>query len=177
METLVLSPEWEPLQQVSWKRAVNLVLFGQVEVVAEYEDRVIRSVSLEFRQPLILRLLRYAGGKRRRGVRFSKDNVYTRDKGRCQYCGEGLTRRTATLDHVLPRSRGGKTVWTNVVVACMPCNQEKGDRTPEEAGFVLLREPERPRHLPETLRLAVKRSEAPESWKPFLISVVYADDD
>ncbi|MEO1232384.1 MAG: HNH endonuclease [Myxococcota bacterium] len=177
MHTLVLSPEWEPVRQIDWKRAVKLALSGMVEVVAEYEDRLIRSVSMTMRQPLILRLVRGGGRRPRRGVPYSKDNVFVRDKGSCQYCGTSLKRREATIDHVFPRSRGGRTQWTNVVVACLACNQLKGDRTPEEAGLQLARTPERPRHLPGTLRLSFRRADVPEPWRPFLVSVVYADDD
>lgn len=176
MHTLVLSPEWQPLRQIDWKRAVKLALSGAVEVIAEYEDRVIRSVSLTVRQPLILRLMKGGGGYRRRGLRYSKDNVYARDKGRCQYCGTALSRREATIDHVLPRARGGRTQWTNVVLACRACNQRKGDRNPEEAGLRLSRPPERPRHLPGTLRLSIRRADVPEPWRPLLVSVIFADD-
>lgn len=175
MTTLVLSPEYEPLQQVDWKGAVKLCLFGNIEVLVD-SDRVVRSVSIEVRLPLIVRLLTYGGRRRRQTIRFSKDNVYTRDKGRCQYCSVKMTRKQATLDHVVPRAQGGKTNWTNVVLACTPCNQAKGDRTPEEAGMPLRTEPVKPKWLPQTVRLGIKRSEAPDSWGPYTPYVVFADD-
>lgn len=172
MQTLVLSPEWEPISQVSWQRVVRLILRGRVEVLEEYEDRYIRSETWEIKLPSVVRLLKWVNGKRR-GVRFSRENVYTRDKGRCQYCQIKLARAESTYDHVLPRTQGGKTRWENIVIACVPCNQRKGGRTPVQAGMKLVVEPTKPKYLPETLRLTFTRSKTPESWKAYLRSVVY----
>jgi hypothetical protein len=83
MLTLVLSPEWEPINQIGWKTVVRLLLKERIEVLEEYTDKVIRSETWEVKLPSVVRLLKWAGG-RRRGVRFSRENVYTRDKGRCQ---------------------------------------------------------------------------------------------
>ena len=83
-----------------------------------------------------------------RGVRFSRENVYLRDQGRCQYCAESVTRSVATYDHVLPRAQGGRTIWENIVTACGACNAKKGPRTPLEAGMPLRKPPYRPRELP-----------------------------
>lgn len=172
MMTLVLSPEWEPINQIGWRRVVRLILKGRIEVLEEYDDHYIRSETWEIKLPSVVRLLEWVKG-RRKGVRFSRENVYTRDKGRCQYCLKKLARPEATYDHVVPRTQGGKTRWENIVIACVDCNQRKGGRTPEQAGMRLHMEPVRPKYLPETLRLTFTRSQTPESWKNYLRSVVY----
>jgi 5-methylcytosine-specific restriction endonuclease McrA len=111
METLVLDIQYAPVARVSWQRAITLLWEGKVEVVEEYEDRKVRSVTLEFRMPAVIRFLRMLGGKRK-GVRFSRESVYARDRGRCQYCSVAVPRHDFTYDHVVPRShhlgeRGG----------------------------------------------------------------------
>ncbi len=173
MDTLVLSHTWEPINQISWKDAVLAVLGDRnVEVIEEYEDRMVRSVTFEMKMPAVIRYLAKKTGKRR-GVRFSRENVYTRDKGRCQYCAKKVSRPEATYDHVVPRAQGGLTRWDNIVIACVPCNQRKGGRTPEQAGVRLLTQPQKPKYLPETLRLTFTRKTVPGQWRNYLQSVVY----
>lgn len=173
MDTLVLSPTYEPINQISWQAAVIAVLGGRpVEVLEVYEDREVRSVTFSMKIPAVIR---YIAGKigKRRGVRFSRENVYTRDKGRCQYCSRKVSRVEATFDHVVPRAKGGKTRWENIVIACVPCNSRKANRTPEEAGVRLASAPVKPKYLPETLRLTFTKEKVPEQWKSYLRSVVY----
>lgn len=170
--TLVLSPEWEPINQIGWKRVVRLLLKGRIEILEEYDDEVIRSETWEIKLPSVVRLLNWVKG-RRKGVRFSRENVFTRDKGRCQYCSKKLGRPEATYDHVVPRSQGGKTRWENIVIACVSCNQRKGGRTPEQAGMFLKVVPVKPKYLPETLRLTFSKAETPSTWVNYLQSVVY----
>jgi len=173
MDTLVLSSAYEPVAHVTWQRAVTLVWLGKVEVVEEYQDRLVRSVTLEIRVPSIIRFLR-SFRHRKHVVRFSRENVYARDKGCCQYCGRKVTRPGATYDHVVPRSLGGATTWENVVIACRPCNQRKGGRTPDQAGMRLVVAPVRPRWLPEALRLTFLFSPgAPPSWRQFFRDYQY----
>lgn len=173
MDTLVLSHAYEPIACVGWKRAICLVWTGRVEVVEEHEDRTVRSVRLEIRVPSVVRFLRKLAG-RRPVVRFSRENVLARDRSTCQYCGRRVTRPEATYDHVVPRSRGGQTRWENVVIACVPCNQRKGGRTPAEAGMQLRTVPERPSRLPETLRITfLLDREAPPSWRRFVRDLRY----
>jgi 5-methylcytosine-specific restriction endonuclease McrA len=100
-------------------------------------------------------------------VRFSRVNVYTRDGFRCQYCGEKKEMRDLNYDHVVPRVRGGKTVWENIVTSCYACNDRKGSRTPEEAGMKLPRKPFKPSSLPVTPVLPMRRGEMPEAWLPY----------
>src|SRR5512138_1299602 len=118
MDTLVLSHAWAPVARCSWRRALTLLFEGKVEVIEEYENRVVRSVTLEFKVPSVIRFLRKIRD-RKPAVKFSRENVYARDKGRCQYCGEKVARPEATYDHVTPRSQGGQTRWENVVICCI----------------------------------------------------------
>jgi 5-methylcytosine-specific restriction endonuclease McrA len=117
-----------------------------------------------------LRLLR----ARRKGVKFSRQNVYARDGGRCQYCLVAIPRAEATYDHVVPRAQAGRTTWENVVIACVPCNQRKGGRTPEQAGMALRVRPARPKKLPDALRLTFTwRKGDPPSWRGWLRDAIY----
>lgn len=173
METLVLSTGFEPLARISWQRAITLLFLGKVEVVEEYEDRLIHSVTIAVRMPSVIRFLKGVRA-RRRGVRFSRENVYARDHGRCQYCGVQVTRQEATYDHVLPRAQGGKTTWDNIAIACFRCNQRKGGRTPQQAGVRLAAVPVKPSKLPATMRLTFTYEKGmPVSWRKFLYDVAY----
>jgi 5-methylcytosine-specific restriction endonuclease McrA len=173
MDTLVLSHAYVPVARVAWQRAVTLLFEGKVEVIEEYENRVVRSVTLEFKVPSIIRFLRKIRD-RKRAVKFSRENVYARDKGACQYCGARVPRAEATYDHVTPRSHGGQTTWENVVICCVPCNQRKGGRTPAQAGMRLLSHPVKPKTLPDTIRLTfLLDKSAPPSWRQFFASYAY----
>lgn len=172
METLVLSTRFEPVARIPWQRAITLLFLGKVEVVEEYEDKVIRSVTVAVRMPSVIRFLRGVRA-RRKAVRFSRENVYARDHGRCQYCARKVARHEATYDHVLPRAQGGKTTWENVAIACFACNQMKGGRTPEQAGMRLATTPVKPRKLPDTVRLTFTYEKGmPDGWRKFLYDVV-----
>ena len=172
-ETLVLSTSFEPVARVSWQRAVTLLFLGKVEVVEEYEDKTIKSVTFEIRMPSVVRFLKFLRGKKR-GLKFSRENVYARDRGACQYCGRKVTRAEATYDHVVPRWQGGPTRWENIVIACVGCNQKKGGKTPVEARMALKAEPVRPKNLPEVARLTFTWTKGmPDSWKAWLRDVTY----
>jgi 5-methylcytosine-specific restriction endonuclease McrA len=110
--------------------------------VEEYDEEI-RGVSMSIQKPSVVRLKTYARQERR--VRFSRENVFRRDKYKCMYCGCTGTAKTLTMDHVVPRSKGGTHTWDNVVTACERCNSLKGDRTPEEAKMSL-RTPKAPLH-------------------------------
>ncbi len=173
METLVLNVSYEPVARVSWQRAITLLWEGKVEVVEEYEDAWVRSVTVELKVPAVVRFLRVIRGKRR-AIRFSRENVYARDKGRCQYCSVSVPRHEFTYDHVTPRRMEGQTRWENVVVCCTGCNQKKGGRTPEQAGMKLVAVPKRPAHLPNALRFTFTyRKGMPAPWKNWLRDVAY----
>jgi len=173
METLVLDIGYTPVARVGWQRAITLLFQGKVEVIEEYEDCTVRSVTLELRVPAVIRFLRALRGKRKH-LRFSRENVYLRDRGRCQYCSTAVPRHDFTYDHVVPRAQGGHTVWENVVVSCTPCNQKKGGRTPAQAGMSVVQAPQRPTSLPNVVRLTLTWEKGmPEPWKQWLRSVAY----
>lgn len=176
MDVLVLNHAYMPINRVSWQTAFGWLFTGRVEVVEEYEDREIRSASQTWKMPSIIRFMRKVVSKFMKGPRFNRKNVYLRDKGKCQYCRVKVTLSEFTYDHVLPRSRGGKTTWENIVVSCLPCNQKKGDRTPEQAGVKLRSRPVRPKSL-QGMSVAGKWSQGmPESWKDWLRGAHYWTD-
>lgn len=145
-QTLLLSPWYSPHKVISWQTAVCMLFLGKVEVVDEY-DEVLRAPSLTMKVPAVVRLKK-AIGNMKRGVKFSKINVLTRDGFRCQYCGVKGKLEALNYDHVVPRSQGGKTVWENIVTSCYDCNTKKSNRTPEQAGMTLLSKPHKPKTLP-----------------------------
>ena len=174
-QTLLLNATYEPLKIVHWQKAITLLCQGKVEVVREY-DREVHSVSITFRLPSVIRLLRYIKIKRRFDyVPFSRANIYARDEHTCQYCGELSSTSELTFDHVVPVAQGGRKDWENIVTCCVSCNRKKGGRTPPEAGMHLLRMPKRPQSAP-AIRITVGLRNAPESWRDYLYWNVELDD-
>lgn len=173
---LVLNASFEPLQIVTWQRALQLLFLGKVEVIEESETEV-RTVRMTIRVPAVLRLLEFIPLKKRKQiVRFSRTNIFIRDQHRCQYCGNRFPKMHLTMDHVNPVVQGGEKSWENIVTACKPCNQRKGGRTPHQAKMVLKRNPSRPNWLPATaIRLTVSRT--PEHWKLYLDLLRDESDD
>ena len=147
--TLLLSQAYEPIKVVSWQRALTLLTLGKVEVLEEYDWNV-RTTTLVIKVPAVIRLLR-AFRRHKKAVKFSRANIYARDRYRCQYCGRHRRelgyRESLTRDHLVPISRGGGNGWTNVVTACSRCNLRKGNRLPEECGLKLRVEPHEPNHV------------------------------
>jgi len=125
----------------------------------------VRTPSVTIRVPRIVRLLFYDKLPRRQ-VRFNRRNIYARDGNRCQYCGRRFSTHELSLDHIVPRSRGGRATWGNIVCACTACNVRKGGRLPREAGMTLIRKPAIPRRSP-VIHLKLKHSRY-RSWKEFL---------
>ncbi len=162
--TLLLNFTYEPLRVIDWKKAVILIFLGKAEAISSY-DKVIRSVSFSMPLPAVVRLLKYVKNGRKTYMRFSRENVFIRDNYTCQYCGKKFPPSQLTYDHVIPKSRGGATDWTNIVTCCKRCNRIKGGRTPEEAGMKLIKQPRRPIMLPG---MQVHRRNIPEEWKPYL---------
>ena len=173
MDTLVLNATWQPVARIPWQRAITLMFLGKVQVVEEYEDKTIRSVTFEVKMPSVVRFLRMLK-YRKPVVRFSRENVFARDHGQCQYCAKKVTRAEATYDHVKPRSQGGGTHWENIVIACVPCNQRKGGRTPDQAKMKLKVVPVKPTRLPDTLRLTFAFQKGmPTTWANWLRDMTY----
>lgn len=165
MQTLILDQGYQPQRIVPWQRAVCMLYVGKAEIVEDYAEQV-SSVRFSMPMPAVVRLTRMAK-RHRRDVRFSRAHVLICDEHRCQYCGEVKPAHQLTYDHVLPRSRGGATSWENIVAACRPCNFNKADRTPSEAGMPLLARPKKPKWLPP-LRTVVAAGSVPEPWRVFL---------
>jgi 5-methylcytosine-specific restriction endonuclease McrA len=140
---LVLNATYEPLNIVPVHRAVVLLLKEKAEIV-EAAKQQLHAEHLAINWPLVIRLVAYVPIPRRLPLPLSRRTVLARDLYTCQYCGSQPSRHELTVDHVIPRSRGGTTVWENVVAACAPCNRRKGDRLPEEANMVLHNKPTRP---------------------------------
>jgi 5-methylcytosine-specific restriction endonuclease McrA len=154
-----------PHKIIPWQTAVTMSFLGKVDVLEEYED-VIRSPNLAIRAPAVVRLRRPIGGMKR-GVKFSRINVFARDEFRCQYCGVKRPLDELNYDHVVPRVQGGRTVWENIVTSCYDCNSRKRGRTPEQAGMKLLRAPVKPRALPMTTVIPRPKERIPEAWSPY----------
>ena len=129
------------------------------------DDDWVRTVSSEIQVPRVIRLVGYERLPKQT-VKFNRRNIFARDGNRCQYCGKRFATSELSLDHILPRSRGGRATWENIVCACLKCNVRKGGRTPWEAGMRLIRDPVQPRTSPA---LSVKLSHRKyQSWKSFL---------
>ena len=141
---LILNASFEPLHVCSVKRAIALLMLD-VAVRVEDADAVLRTPTRAVPVPSVVRLKRYVRRPHRQKVAFNRRNLFRRDDHRCQYCGRHAS--DLTLDHVLPRSRGGPTGWENVVACCRSCNAKKRDRTPDEAGMTLARKPVAPRFV------------------------------
>ncbi|MCS6822498.1 MAG: HNH endonuclease [Microscillaceae bacterium] len=139
-KVLILNQDYSALTICTVQKAFILVYLNKAEVVAQAEDKVIRTITSTFPLPSIIRLVKYVHIPYK-GVMLSRQNIFKRDGYKCQYCG---STKDLTLDHVLPRSRGGKSSWDNLVTACKPCNSKKGDFTPEEAKMKLQRSPYKP---------------------------------
>jgi 5-methylcytosine-specific restriction endonuclease McrA len=164
---LLLSTSFEPFKIVSWQKAMQLLFQKKVEVLEEY-DREIKTVSLTFRLPSVLKLKRFVPLRSKKTIiRFSRTNIFIRDQHNCQYCGRKRSSHELTLDHVIPVVQGGLKSWENIVTACIQCNQRKGGRTPAEASMRLICKPKAPSWLPSaTLRYDL--NSAPEHWKLYL---------
>ena len=161
-KVLVLNQSYEPLCISNVRRTVIMLYLGKAEVIELIDHRFLRSLHLKIPVPSIVRLLLYKKVPDKKVI-LSRKNIMIRDNCQCQYCGKKNIE--LTIDHVLPRDRGGYVAWENLVCACVKCNSGKGNKTPEEAGMTLLNTPRKPnyvsflRYFVDTLR---------EEWKPYL---------
>ncbi len=174
---LLLNQTYEPLGTVSVARAVIMTFKNTVYVEELDGDRVLHSARESFPVPSVIRRRTYINVRRRREASGMKRlRIYMRDKFRCQYCGEKKPASELTLDHILPRSRGGDNSPVNIVTACVPCNNRKSDRTPAEARMPLLTSQ-------TALRVKLERvvlchyAEARAEWRKYLFLDVYDDRD
>jgi 5-methylcytosine-specific restriction endonuclease McrA len=162
---LVLNATYEPVNVCGARRALVLILKGAA-LAEEESAREVRSATLQVRVPSVIRLLQYHRIPYQARV-LSRKNILLRDRHTCQYCGDVFTAAELTLDHVLPRSHGGKSSWENLVACCYPCNNSKGDRTPERAGMKLLRQP-RPFNLHTNRHLMRLMAHTDSRWRKYL---------
>jgi len=180
---LVLNRDFVPVHVTSVKRAFTLLYIGLAKAVnRQYEtfdfeswsaisaskaDETLGLIGRAIKVPRVILLVAYDRIPQR-DVRFSRLNIFARDKHRCQYCGERFPTSHLNLDHVIPRSKGGTSNWENVICCCVPCNSRKGGRTPAEAGMRLLSTPKKPNWTPfANPHLGDRHSD----WLPFLSMV------
>jgi hypothetical protein len=157
---LVLNADYTPLTVMQLKRAFRLIYKGKAEIVSSKGDPI--SAGKDYDRPSVIRLVKYVYFPYKK-VTLSRFNIYRRDDYKCLYCG---SKDTLTLDHVVPRSRGGKNSWTNLVTCCMKCNVSKGDRLLEETDMVLKYKP----FTPSYLFFLHKMNKINEDWKPYLMN-------
>jgi len=180
-KTLVLNRSWRAIHVTTVRRAISLVYQRVAKIIApetfeshDFEswrelgvargERFIRAVSFNIRVPEVIMLIAYDAVPRKE-VPFSRRNIYRRDNFMCQYCGKRFATEDLSVDHVIPRSRGGKSTWANCVLACLECNIRKGNRTLDEADMSLIRQPHKPRWAPYlTLTLGYRK----HAWDRFI---------
>lgn len=166
-DTLVLDMQEMPVAFVSWQRAVNLQYQGRAVVVSEDAKRVLRSPSFEMGMPRVIKLRNHVSRKLKLKVPMTRRNIAVRDNSSCQYCGTVLETKDYTIDHVIPRSRGGKSTWTNLVLACVECNKLKDNRHPGEAGLVLKKNPYEPYHMDPRFNFRLHIKVLRPEWKRY----------
>jgi len=158
---LVLNNDYRALTVTSVQRATVLVLLQKADLIQATDRRFIRSASLKLPWPSIVRLRVYVRVPYKK-IMLTRKNVMRRDGSQCQYCG---CRDRLTIDHVRPKSRGGRDTWENLVAACVPCNNTKGNKTPDEADMKLSRKPFRPSYV---MYIRDFVGSMDDTWKPYL---------
>ena len=161
---LVLNATYEPINVCTVRRAVVLLLKSKAEVIEKW-DRELHSERMTMTRPAVIRLRTYVAVPRdvhRRKI--TRRAVFARDRWTCQYCG---SRSSLTVDHVVPRSKGGRSTWDNIVTCCAPCNRRKGDRLPRQANMVPARKPKAPS---ATIFIHVATPTIPAAWEQYLVT-------
>ena len=164
---LLLNSSYEAISLISQERAIVLWYSGKVTVVAE-RDITWRSVSIAIKVPSIVKLVNYVRGLsgRRNIVKMTRKNIMIRDNYTCQYCAKHYSPDKLNIDHIIPKSQGGKSEWPNLVTACIDCNSKKDCRTPKQAKMTLRKQPVKPNFLVFTIHRNVKN--VPEDWRSYL---------
>lgn len=159
---MVLNQSYEPLTVCTLKKAILLIFLGKAEIVQKDDRKSIRTMKSNFPWPSVIRISKYIKVPYKKVI-LSRKNILRRDNYKCAYCGRSDL--MLTVDHVVPKARGGSDSWENLVTACTRCNNIKGDRTPEEANMKLLIKPFKPSHI-----IFIKNivSKIDEKWKPYL---------
>jgi 5-methylcytosine-specific restriction endonuclease McrA len=161
-KVLILNGNYEPLAITSVEKAIILMYLEKAELVSSLTNRRVHSTSVTLPFPSVVRLVTYVRVPFKKVI-LSRKNILRRDGHKCQYCG--ATSITLTVDHIIPKSRGGEDSWENLVSACLRCNNVKGSQTPDEAQMKLLRRPIRPNHV-TFLRQFIGRID--KDWEPYL---------
>ena len=162
---LVLNASYEPINVCTVRRAAVLVLKARAEIL-EHSERALHAETLTLPRPVVIRLTTYVKIPRDAHKRkITRRAVFARDRWRCQYCGR--ERGHLTVDHVIPRSKGGLTGWDNIVTCCAPCNRRKGDRLPQQANMVPRRTPRAPS---PTIFIHVATPSIPAVWERYLVA-------
>lgn len=163
MRTLVLNKSYFPIKHVGWKTAFKMICKGRADVVETYEEIVKTPTDFHF-IPAVIKLTTFDGLPKAK-VSYSKRAILERDNFSCQYCGDKLSYKTVTIDHVFPRAHGGKTTFENTVASCFPCNNKKGSRLVGQSGLRLRKKPKKPEH--QEYRLFIGSSIRKE-WADYL---------
>jgi len=170
-QVLKLNAAYVPIGLCSWQDAMIDWCNGKIEILETYEDKILHAgydrhletFKTAMEMPAVVRLTGFIAPKKKHlkfYQPFTRKNIYVRDAGKCQFCGSKLSMKEMTLDHVMPKSRGGHTNWTNIVCACVKCNSKKADRTPTEAGMKLRKKPFAPKVADNYLDGCIKRLKA-----------------
>lgn len=159
---MVLNQSYEPLTICTIKKAVLLIFLGKAEIVHKDEKKSIRTVRMNFPWPSVIRISKFIKVPYKKVI-LSRKNILRRDNYKCAYCGRSDL--MLTVDHIIPKAKGGNDSWENLITACTRCNNIKGDRTPDEANMKLLTRPYKPSHV-----IFIKNivSKIDEKWKPYL---------
>jgi len=163
-QVLVLNQNYEPLNICAWQRAVSLIYVGKA-LMLEHDSRVLHSPSVTIPMPSVIRIARQIK-RPLPEVKLSRQSLMARDRYTCQYCGKKS--KHLTVDHVIPRERGGRHDWDNLVACCMACNNRKRNRTPREADMSLIRQPSRPRFIPYLSFATMRQALQNEVWRDYL---------
>ena len=165
-QTLLLDSSFYPIQMIDWKKALTLFFTQRAEVVENHTDVIVRSTHDSYQLPKVMRLFCKVGNIT--SVKFNRLNVFYRDDFTCQYCRGPFKARELTLDHVIPKSKGGDTSWDNIVSACAPCNNKKADKLPHQTTMKPLKQPKEPkRGAMFILRLSRKEKLLWQDWFSF----------
>lgn len=159
---LVLNQSYEALSICTVRKALVLVILGKAEIISADSRKQISSVNFSFQWPTVVRLKKYVSVPYKQVI-LTRRNILRRDSYKCVYCGRGDL--PLTVDHIVPRARGGQDSWENMACACTKCNNKKGNRTPAEAEMKLLQKPYEPNHI---LFIKNSVSKIDENWKPYL---------